>query len=353
MIIKSMYREYTASFEDKSSFISEVVKDGHFFAVIDRNVLNYYSDELKVLLQEGRYFILDAIEENKTIKKALEIVDKLVLLETKRNTTLLAVGGGIVQDVTCFVASVLYRGIDWYLIPTTLLAQTDSCIGSKSSINYENYKNLIGTFYPPTKIGIDTGFLNTLSDRDYRSGLGEIIKIAVMRGKESFYEFSQIIPVLLDRNYDVLKGEIEKTLAFKRDVIEVDEFDRDYRNIMNYGHTFGHAFESVSEFAIPHGQGVMLGMLAANEISCKRGLISETYKNDMFAALVKIINVELVKPEYLEAESVIPSMKKDKKYLGGKHTCILVDEKQARKYTDVTNEEIKDALNTIEEKLLR
>lgn len=347
MKIQSIFRNYTAEFKEKGEFLQEIVEEGHQFTVIDQKVLEQYGDALSSLLQEGRYYVLEAVEENKTIEKALEIVDALVQLETKKNTVLLAVGGGIVQDVSCFVASTLYRGITWYFMPTTLLAQTDSCIGSKSSINYGKYKNLIGTFYPPERIGIDTAFLDTLSDRDYRSGLGEIIKIAVMRGKESFYVFRDIIPELLDREKVVLRGEIEKTLEFKKNVIEVDEFDRDYRNIMNYGHTFGHAFESVSHFEIPHGQGVALGMIAANEISYMRGMISKDYRDDMCDAILRILDSNLVRPEYLDAETVIPAMRKDKKFLGGTHTCILVDEKQAKKYNDVSNREVSEALEKV------
>ncbi len=348
MIIKSLFREYSAEFEEKSLFLNRLVQDNRHFTVIDRTVFELYKESLLPLMREGRYYILEAKEENKNIATALEIVDSLVQLDTKKNTTLIAIGGGIVQDVTCFVASVLYRGINWFLVPTTLLAQTDSCIGSKSSINYENHKNLIGTFYPPTEIGIDISFVNTLSDKDYRSGLGEIIKIAIMHGKDYFYKFRKHIPDLLDRNSDVLKSSILKTLEFKKNVIEIDEFDRDYRNIMNYGHTFGHAFESVSLFDIPHGQGVMLGMLAANEISLRRGLITTAYKEDMQQSIIQLLSIELLRPEYLVSETVIPAMKKDKKFLGGgKHSCILVDEKEAHKYNDISNDEITDALNKV------
>ena len=271
----------------------------------------------------------------------------MVQLETKKNTVLIAIGGGITQDVSCFVASVLYRGIDWFFVPTTLLAQTDSCIGSKSSINYGEFKNLIGTFYPPTSITIHPSFVRTLSHRDYLSGLGEIFKVAIMRGKTDFYAIRAVLPKLLQRDEAVLQAEVEKTLAFKKAVIEIDEFDKDYRNIMNYGHTFGHALEAESAFRIPHGQGVTAGLMIANEVSLSRGLISRAYRDDMCDTLTQILETSLLDGHLLSSDVLIPAMRKDKKFLGHTHTCILVDETCARKYTDIHDEEIAQALNTM------
>lgn len=342
MMIHSMYRDYEAAF--MRSYVEELAALEHTYTVIDRNVLQLYENKLAPLLREERFFVMDAVEENKSIKKTLEIVDRLVKLPTKRNTRLIAIGGGITQDVCCFVASVLYRGIDWYFVPTTLLAQTDSCIGSKSSINYGDFKNLLGTFYPPTVIRIDPAFVHTLTYRDYLSGLGEITKVAIMRGKMDFDAYQAELPALLQRDEGVLERNIEKTLAFKKAVIEVDEFDRDYRNIMNYGHTFGHALEAQSHFAIPHGQGVSLGMLIANELSFARGLIGKEYRNTMRDTLRQIIQLSLISDGLLDGEALLPAMRKDKKFTGTTHTCILVDEHEAKKYTDVTDEEITKAL---------
>lgn len=274
----------------------------------------------------------------------MEIISNLVELDTKKNTLLIAIGGGITQDVSCFVASVLYRGIDWYFVPTTLLAQTDSCIGSKSSINYKDYKNLIGTFYPPISIIIHPQFVWTLTQRDYFSGLGEIAKIAAMNGRDGFYAFRGNLPAILEKDEPALRAEIEKTLFFKKGIIEIDEFDRDYRNILNYGHTFSHAFEAESHFLIPHGQAVTLGCMVANEISLSRGLIPEQYRDDMRDTFAEIISRELLSAKLFDGQKIIPIMRKDKKYTGNAHTCILVDEQEAKKYNDVNDVEIENAL---------
>jgi len=250
MKVKSYLGEYEANFYSEFSW-EEIKSAENKFFVVDKKVYGLYENELKDLIGENPCFFVEAIEENKNIDKALEVISEMVEMKSKRNSLLVAIGGGIVQDISAFVANVIYRGISWVLIPTTLLAQTDSCIGSKTSLNFKQYKNLLGYFYPPTKIYIHTKFVHTLETKDYCSGLGEIMKCALMAGYESFLETRDNVEALMNREDDVLLKEIEKALNFKKSVIEVDEFDRSYRNIMNYGHTFGHALESTSNYVIP------------------------------------------------------------------------------------------------------
>lgn len=351
MIIKSIFREYsTSSFVD-FSFFEEIRSIKNKFFVIDRKVYKLYKNVLDELMDSNVFFV-DAIEENKTEKTAFEVIDEIVKLPTKRNTSLIVIGGGIVQDISCFAASILYRGISWYFVPTTLLAQADSCIGSKSSINYSHYKNLIGTFYPPNAIYISTRFLPSLEQKDFLSGIGEMFKCALMAGSDAFYETAAHLDQILRRDNDALIFEINKALSFKKKVIEIDEFDRDYRNIMNYGHTFGHALESNSNFALPHGQAVSIGILIANEISVKRGILSIDYCNDIFRYITRIISEGLLRKEYF-SESLISIMKKDKKFTGQTHTCILLSDSKIIKFDDVADEEIKQALASIAAKLFK
>lgn len=344
MIIHSIYKDYEAKFNNSFDFISELADMDNAFVVVDSIVRNLYIEQLSPLIARGNIYVLEATEENKTVYKALEITDEIVKMKSKRNTNLIAIGGGIVQDVCCFIATVLYRGINWYFIPTTLLAQADSCIGSKSSINHREFKNLIGTFYPPTRIWVNMRFVDTLEEKEYFSGLGEIMKCSIMAGKSSFYESRRRMDAMLKRNYDVLSLETQKALEFKKSVIEVDEFDKDYRNIMNFGHTFGHALESSSEFRVPHGQGVSFSILIANELSVARGLLSGQYRDDMRETLLRIIDIDRVKPKFIEPERLLSYMRKDKKYQGNRHTCILSEENGVKKYTDVTDEEVASAL---------
>lgn len=347
MIVKSYIGEYKADFFSDFSFLDEIEKKENKFFVVDKRVYSIYKEQLFSVIQGNPYYLLDAVEDNKNIYTALEIIDQMVEMDSKRNTLLIAIGGGIVQDISAFIANVLYRGISWILIPTTLLAQTDSCIGSKSSLNFKEYKNLLGYFYPPKQIYINTKFIHSLDQKDYLSGLGEIMKCAVMGGYESFQSTNQNLDALLAYNEETILSEITKALHFKKRVIEQDEFDRNFRNIMNFGHTFGHALEAASNYAVPHGQGVSIGMLIADQISLQRGYISEAMNEELKEAFNRIITPGLVKKAYFSGNRYLEIMKKDKKFTGRFHTCILFDGNSVKKHSDVVDEEIVSAIEKI------
>lgn len=179
-----------------------------------------------------------------------------------RNTKLIAIGGGIVQDVATFCASVFMRGLSWSYFPTTLLGMVDSCIGGKSSINVGEYKNLAGTFHPPTAVHIDPVFTRTLLTNQMVEGLCEAVKICFCRGPAAFDDYLRADP-----SPDMPEVAIEKviriSLASKRWFIEIDEFDRAERQLLNFGHTFGHALEGATHFGVSHGAAVGFGILCA------------------------------------------------------------------------------------------
>lgn len=347
MIIKSYTGEYKTEFFSDFSFLNEINGEGNKFFIVDRQVFSLYKAELWTVLQGSPYYLLDAIEENKNVDTALEIINQMVEMDSKRNTLLVAIGGGITQDVSAFIANMLYRGIPWVLIPTTLLAQADSCIGSKSSLNFKGYKNLLGYFYPPGRIYINTKFIHTLDRKDYLSGLGEIMKCAIMDGYESFLSTNQNMSVVLDYDERVLLAEITKALLFKKRVIEKDEFDRDFRNIMNFGHTFGHALESASGYAVPHGQGVSIGMLVANQISLQRGYILKKMAEELDGAIRRIITPGFMKKEYFAGGRYLEVLKKDKKFEGKFHSCILFEGDGVKKHSDITDAEIASAIQGV------
>lgn len=351
MKVQSYLKEYEVEFCVDFDFLKKLQKLENAFWIIDKKVYELYKGKLGDYIGNDPCYMLEAVESNKNIERVLEIIEQMVDLKSKRNTTLISFGGGIVQDVSGFAANILYRGIPWIWVPTTLLAQADSCIGSKTSLNYKQYKNLLGYFYPPDKIYVDTGFVKTLEKKDYLSGLGEIVKCALMAGHQSFLKTTGNIAELLQRKEEILAVEIKKALEFKKRVIEIDEFDKEYRNIMNYGHTFGHALESTSCYEIPHGQAVSFGMMIANEISERRGYISEQCKTEVSNAITKIIQRDLLRPDYLEAEKYLKILKKDKKYTGMMHNCILLNKEGVKKYKDVTDEEVICASKRVLEKL--
>jgi 3-dehydroquinate synthase len=245
--------------------------------LIDTKVASAYHRPLAQALTGRSVLKIEATETNKSLEKIPGYITHLLEKSIRRDHTLVVVGGGIIQDIAAFIASCLLRGIAWRYYPTTLLAQADSCIGSKSSINVGRYKNQVGTFTPPSDVRISMDVLDTLSVQEIRSGIGEMIKVHVIAGWEDTRRIAQDYPRLLtDRA--LLASTLRRSLEIKKVKIELDEFDRKERLIMNYGHTFGHALESATDYAIPHGIAVTLGMDLANYTSLQTGLINrETF----------------------------------------------------------------------------
>lgn len=308
--IKSHKGQYSVFFEAELTQILGQQKNNETHFIIDANVALLYSEELKIVLSDKNTIIIEALEENKSLEKIIPIFNRLVSNNVRRQHQLIAIGGGIIQDITCFIASTLLRGLPWKFWPSTLLAQADSCIGSKSSINLGNVKNIIGTFNPPIEIFICHKFLNTLDIKDIYSGIGEILKVHVIDSTNSFDDVALNYEKLhSDRN--VLLGYINKALLIKKRFIEIDEFDKGIRNIFNYGHSFGHAIESATNFHIPHGVAVSIGMDIANFISSERGLTPKRHYDRMHAVLKK--NYNIYSNETIQLDSMFSALLKDKK----------------------------------------
>ncbi len=346
MKIASKSKDYEVFIEKNPLFLQNLISDHNVFFVIDDKVHRLYRDLLDDIPAE-RLFLFNAIEENKTIHAALEICDRVSLMPAKRNVVIAAVGGGITQDITGFVANILYRGVRWVFVPTTLLSACDSCIGGKTSLNYKTYKNLLGTFYPPDKIHIWSGFFDSLSDRDFKSGLGEIEKFYIMSGNNGLTNLEAEIDLLLCRHKDTVDRFIKSCLQYKKGYIEKDEFDRGDRIKLNFAHTFGHAIEVLSHYDIPHGTAVAIGIIIANHISFRRGYLKEDIQKRCEKQLLKIIDID---PEEVNhpAEEYISIIKKDKKQTSTELKAILITEfgecNELTLINDLTAEEISDAV---------
>ncbi len=241
----------------------------HF--IIDARVAELYERELGAVLASPSVYRLNATEENKSIEAMPPVVRHLVGKGLRRGQTLAAVGGGITQDVACFLAATMLRGVDWVFAPTTLLAMADSCVGSKSSINGGGAKNVLGTFTPPRRIILGAVFLKTLADKDVRSGVGEMLKVHAIEGPTSFDAIAADYASLFT-DPAIMTRYLRRSLEIKKPIVEADEFDTGPRLVMNYGHSFGHALEAATEFAIPHGIAVTIGMDLANFAAGKLGL---------------------------------------------------------------------------------
>ena len=200
MLIQSATKKYEVSIHSSLDPVKDMAVDEKTFVVIDKQVYELYCGQLFQNIPQDRLYLLEATEVNKVLDTALDICERMTSIPAKRNAKLISLGGGIVQDVTGFAANILYRGIHWTFFPTTLLASCDSCIGGKTSLNYKKFKNLLGTFYPPDSIQICTPFFKTLTERDYQSGLGEVVKFNVMRGEAGIESMEANIGSLLERD---------------------------------------------------------------------------------------------------------------------------------------------------------
>lgn len=346
--INSNIRNYEVLFEKDYEFLNDLINIKNSIFIIDKNVYELYKNKFKNI-QNDNLFLFNAIEENKTFDYVKEIYDFLIAKSVKRNLTIVSMGGGITQDITGFVASTLYRGVNWIFVPTTFLAITDSCIGSKTSVNYDKYKNIMGTFYPPQKIYINTDFLNTLKELDFYSGIGETIKFQLMKEEypKDFQKVSNIIQNIVSNTISRLDI-IHDNMKVKLGYMEGDEFDLGRRNLLNYGHCFGHALETSSNYYVPHGIAVNIGMLFANILSFERELISE---DDM-----KFVNENILLPNvYLKLREMdfdnkilLESMKNDKKRIGDFLTVIIPDKDfRMIKVDNVTDLEFNSVMNTL------
>ncbi len=350
LTLNSNIHNYEVSFEDNFQFLKTLIELDKKVFVIDKNVYGLYKKQFKKIKQD-ELFLLDAIEEKKTLNTVEKIYKFLAKKDAKRNITLISVGGGITQDITGFAASTVYRGIKWIFIPTTFLAQADSCIGSKTSLNFETYKNILGGFYPPHKIYVQTDFLNTLPTQDFYSGVGEVIKFALL--KESYpKDFKAIVKMVnnIKVGKDLLKT-IKKTMEVKKAYIDEDEFDTGKRNLFNYGHCFGHALENSSHYAIPHGIAVTIGMVYANIVALDRGYISKK-RFDYLNKKLLLSNIHMkLNIKYFDQSILLESMKNDKKRVGKDLTIVIPsdDEIRAVKVDDLTFKEFEKAYKQLVE----
>ena len=324
LTIQSHKGPYTVTFAGDAfaRLNQDVPSNAHF--IIDDRVANLYAAELANVLASPSVLRIEATEANKSLDKFEAYVAHLVSRGVRRGHELVAIGGGIMQDITCFLAATLFRGVDWHFYPTTLLAQADSCIGSKSSINVGKIKNVLGTFTPPKYITISTRVLDTLDERDVRSGMGEMLKVHVIDGPSSFDKIAADYYQILG-DHEVMEHYIYRSLEIKKIFIEQDEFDRRVRNVMNYGHSFGHAIESATDFEVSHGIAVSIGADMANYVAVRLGLMDRHHYDRMHPILAAnyagFENIEIPFDAFLSA------IAKDKKNINADLALILPDAK--------------------------
>lgn len=306
--------------------INNYTSGNKVLVVISEKVNRLYGKELG--FDKTEKFILKDGEQNKNFKNYLKILDKAFKMQLTRKDTLIAVGGGVAGDIAGFAASTYMRGINFIQIPTTLLACVDSSIGGKTAINSRFGKNLIGSFYQPKAVIINTNFLKTLDERQFKTGLGEVVKYTFIEKSCNSQEELNLINFLnenaekiLSKNSAVLEKLIEICIKLKVSVVSQDEKESGLRKILNFGHTWGHSVERFTKYKkYTHGEAVVKGMQIAFNLALKNNLIDENYK--YFADdMMKKFNFREI-PDF-PAKKIIKLMKLDKKSEFDKITFIL------------------------------
>lgn len=306
--------------------VSEFTHGKNYIAVINKTVYKLYSKQLN--FPKDRIFILNDGENQKNITNYAKILNFALEKKLTREDSIISIGGGVVGDLAGFVASTYMRGINYIQIPTTLLACTDSSVGGKTAINTKFGKNLVGSFYQPKAVFINVNFLKTLNSKQFLSGMGEVVKYALIEKSCQCDEDLNLISFLNENNYRILNRDmsalkelIEICIKLKISVVEKDEKESGLRKILNYGHTYGHAVENLTGYKkYTHGECVVAGILFALNFACKQGKIDREYR---FLCEDLIEKFNFPKIPLFDKNKIKSVMKTDKKSTDNHITLIL------------------------------
>ena len=320
IIFKNSFRDLAAELH--------TITQGHrrLCIVTDSHVADLYLNEVRSAAAscsaDPGVFVFEAGEEHKNMNTVQDLYEYLIRSHIQRNDILLALGGGVTGDLTGFTAATYLRGIDFVQVPTTLLSQVDSSVGGKTGVDFNGYKNMVGAFHQPALVYMNMSALKTLPDEQYASGMGEVIKTALIRDSVLFSGIESHVQELQERDPEVLQHIVKTCCGIKASVVEEDPFDRGIRAILNFGHTIGHAVEKEKNFTLLHGQCVALGMIGACRIAVNRGLLAE-------ADYIRIRRILAacslpVYTEGLSSEAVAAACLSDKKRENGKLRFVLL-----------------------------
>ena len=336
------------TFEELKNAVSGLqVSDRRALIVTDKNVAPLYLDKVKDILSECFCFVDEIIltpgEENKNTDSIAHIYEKAIQDDFDRNDFMVALGGGVVGDMTGFAAATYMRGIRFIQIPTTLLSQVDSSIGGKTGVDFRAYKNMVGAFHMPSLVYSAVSTLKSLDAVQYASGMGEVIKHSLIKDKDYFRFLTDNLEGLRNRDMDVLMETVYQSNVIKKEVVEKDPKEKGERQLLNFGHTLGHAIEKCSDFSYSHGQCVAFGCLAAMHISD----VTTGEENKAVCDLMKAVGLQTVlKP--MNHQAILAATRKDKKMDKGRVRFILIHS-LGNAYIDnnVSDESMLDALGYI------
>lgn len=354
--ISESEKKYTIHINNKDisllkSGVLESINNKNYIVVISQKVYTLYGEILD--FPKDKIFILKDGEKEKNFKNYAKILDFALKNKLKREDAIIAIGGGVVGDISGFCASTYMRGIKFIQIPTTLLACTDSSVGGKTAINSEYGKNLIGSFYQPHEVFINVNFLKTLDKKQYDSGLGEVLKYALIEKSCECNEELHLMNFLtennkkiLDRDIITLRELIEICIKLKISVVNKDEKEKGLRRILNYGHTYAHALENITHYKkYTHGESVVYGILYALNIAIKLGKIDKEYKFLCEDLILKYGFKQI--PKY-DNNKIIKIMETDKKADNDKINYILPSGYASVECIPLTSEQIEYYTNKVE-----
>ncbi|AIT62535.1 3-dehydroquinate synthase [Coxiella burnetii] len=333
--------------QDKS-LLQRHVKGRQVMIVSNETIAAFYLDPLKAIYQDFQCdtFILPDGEQYKTLEYWERILHKLASCNHHRDTTLIALGGGVVGDITGFAAACYQRGVDFIQVPTTLLAQVDASIGGKTAVNHPVGKNLIGAFHQPKAVIIDLNTLNTLPEREFKAGMAEIVKAALIEDEKFFTDLENKMSDLLQRNFIFLQAVIKRAAEIKRDIVNADEKERSgERALLNLGHTFAHAIERLLGYGQwLHGEAVSAGLVLAAQLSHRKNLL-DFESLQRICRLLTQISLPIHFPKSINADELLSAMYMDKKVANERlHLILLEDLGHAVVSDQVDDRELKSFL---------
>lgn len=305
---------------------------GRVAVITDERVGELYGDPVEDSLQSEGFELLKIWcpegERSKSISQARRLYELLIENKLKRTSTIVALGGGVIGDLAGFVASTYLRGLTLIQIPTTLLAQVDSSVGGKTGLNLTQGKNLVGTFYQPNFVAIDPRVLLTLPIREWCSGMGEVFKYGLIRDKDLFDRLQNKYEDLVNSpssHLSLIEDTVLTCCSIKAKVVNRDERDRGLRQILNFGHTIGHALEAASDYGyFTHGEAVVWGMVGESRISFDRGLLSSSELNEV-AHLIELLDLPSISEKFSSLETVTRFVSRDKKSTERELRCVLLE----------------------------
>ncbi|WP_136808404.1 3-dehydroquinate synthase [Desulfosediminicola flagellatus] len=323
-------------------------KIGNRYAIIsDLNVTKLYGDKLLEILSnagiKAKLFPFPAGEKSKNLFTVEALASRLAQAGYDRHDAIIALGGGVTGDLAGFLASAYMRGIPFVQVPTTLLAQVDSSVGGKTGVDLAEGKNLVGAFYQPEAVYIDTLVLNTLPKEELLGGLAEVIKYGVIRDADFFTFLEEYRRKILALDSDIIVKMISRCCEIKAEVVAADEREGGLRKILNYGHTIGHAVEGASRYELIHGLAVAIGMVAASRLSLIKKSLTEKEEERIYS-LISAYGMPVNVPRHLDRSLIKRYLKTDKKAVAGNVFYILPDAIGSTYITDQVTSEMVDTV---------